>query len=428
MKSLLIAICVLLFALPAQADTMTEMHDCIQDCLGSYSDLSWDFYLCVRDCLKKWDAQKGDINVAVAPSSSGYGRLLGLPFLRIAAGDMVTVDFDIASADPLLGIDLYLTRGEDLPPSPEFGELLGSDTDPTDGWAVSFDTDGYGEFGGILVARAHFAGHDEEIDGDQAVVFIATAAPAGLPTDPQLDFTATALTLTVEDGVATGVLEYHLAVGQDFSPSVATEMAVEVNGILVDATDVETEVVAGGLSCYIGSAPPCDGGCPTGECKTIRVELGDFLFDKCACDLFASVSFSVPAAPGDLVLVRLDAGDDAAEFDEFDNVVGSWIPYVADAPEVPGSRISHVANHPNPFNPRTVLTFVLAAAADVRVEIVDARGRKVRSFGSRRLATGPQELVWNGCDDAGLAAPSGVYWYRVIADDEIATGAMALIR
>ena len=92
MKSLLIAICVLLFALPAQADTMTEMHDCIQDCLGSYSDLSWDFYLCVRDCLKKWDAQKGDINVAVAPSSSGYGRLLGLPFVFASTARMASTE------------------------------------------------------------------------------------------------------------------------------------------------------------------------------------------------------------------------------------------------------------------------------------------------------------------------------------------------
>ena len=132
----------------------------------------------------------------------------------------------------------------------------------------------------------------------------------------------------------------------------------------------------------IGS--PCDGSCPDDECLTFRVELWGEAYDKCVCDLIPIKLFSIAAAPGDLVLVRLDAGDTAAEFDESNNVISSWIPY--------------------------------------------ARGRKVRNYGSRRLAAGPQELAWNGCDDDGRAVPSGVYWYRVIADDEVATGAMALIR
>lgn len=59
------------------------------------------------------------------------------------------------------------------------------------------------------------------------------------------------------------ILEYHLAVGQDFSPSVATEVAVEVNGAPVNVTEVETEVFGGGVGCFFGSAPRATALAPT---------------------------------------------------------------------------------------------------------------------------------------------------------------------
>ncbi len=90
MKSTLIAATVLAVALPARADTLTELHDCVLDCLAAHDDLSWAFYLCVSDCMEDWESQKGNVNLAFEPGSTGYGRLYGIPVLHFPAGAEVT--------------------------------------------------------------------------------------------------------------------------------------------------------------------------------------------------------------------------------------------------------------------------------------------------------------------------------------------------
>lgn len=70
---------------------------------------------------------------------------------------------------------------------------------------------------------------------------------------------------------------------------------------------------------------------------------------------------------------------------------------------------------PNPFNPRTTLRFGLAAAGPARLEILDARGRRVRTLLDGQQAAGDHVAVWDGRDDGGRAAPSGVYFCRLVA-------------
>ncbi len=43
----------------------------------------------------------------------------------------------------------------------------------------------------------------------------------------------------------------------------------------------------------------------------------------------------------------------------------------------------------------------------------DARGRLVRDFGRRAYAAGEHAVTWDGRDDAGRAAASGVYYVRL---------------
>ncbi len=69
---------------------------------------------------------------------------------------------------------------------------------------------------------------------------------------------------------------------------------------------------------------------------------------------------------------------------------------------------------PNPFNPTTRIRFDLPAAADVRLEIYDVSGRRVRTlFDARAQKAGAFEAVWNGRDNAGRPAVSGVYFVRM---------------
>jgi len=80
-----------------------------------------------------------------------------------------------------------------------------------------------------------------------------------------------------------------------------------------------------------------------------------------------------------------------------------------------GARL--LPNVPNPFNPRTTLRFILTRSEQLRLEIVDPSGRRVRTLVDAVLPAGDHEIVWNGTDDGGRAVASGVYRMVLIGND-----------
>ncbi|HPF71382.1 MAG TPA: FlgD immunoglobulin-like domain containing protein [Candidatus Krumholzibacteria bacterium] len=84
---------------------------------------------------------------------------------------------------------------------------------------------------------------------------------------------------------------------------------------------------------------------------------------------------------------------------------------------------------PNPFNPRTEIRFTLPEPLAATVEILDVRGRRVRTLvGDRVLAAGAQALSWDGCDARGQFMASGAYLCRIRAGGYASTVALSLVR
>lgn len=83
---------------------------------------------------------------------------------------------------------------------------------------------------------------------------------------------------------------------------------------------------------------------------------------------------------------------------------------------------------PNPFNPRTTLRFELPGAAHVRLEIFDLAGRRLRTLVSESLSAGPHEVVWDGLDARGCAAPTGNYLARLTTGMEARSVGLQLLR
>lgn len=119
-------------------------------------------------------------------------------------------------------------------------------------------------------------------------------------------------------------------------------------------------------------------------------------------------------------------------------IFAGTVPTLCDNPcttptDVPGEPIlSGVTrlyqNSPNPFHPRTVLRFSLAAAGNAALKIFDVNGRLVRTLTDGRLEGGAHELVWDGTDDVGHAVPSGVYWSQLAAGDYVSNKKMVVLR
>jgi fibronectin type 3 domain-containing protein len=72
------------------------------------------------------------------------------------------------------------------------------------------------------------------------------------------------------------------------------------------------------------------------------------------------------------------------------------------------------ANHPNPFNPSTVIPYVLPDQSVVTLSVFDVSGRLVRTvLSGTAQRQGYYRASWDGLDNLGRAAASGVYVYRL---------------
>jgi Subtilase family len=83
---------------------------------------------------------------------------------------------------------------------------------------------------------------------------------------------------------------------------------------------------------------------------------------------------------------------------------------------------------PNPFNPRTHISFSLAEPGSVRLDVYDVKGQLVKSLVDDFRDVGPHAEIWNGRDGTGLEVGSGVYLYRLSTADGMLEGKMLLVR
>ena len=85
-------------------------------------------------------------------------------------------------------------------------------------------------------------------------------------------------------------------------------------------------------------------------------------------------------------------------------------------------------NRPNPFNPTTIIRFVLPVSEHVTLAIYDANGRLVRTLVNEVQGYGAHEAAWDGRDSAGVAIGSGVYFYRLRAGKRTESRKMVLLK
>lgn len=76
-----------------------------------------------------------------------------------------------------------------------------------------------------------------------------------------------------------------------------------------------------------------------------------------------------------------------------------------------------VSAHPNPFNPRTTISFNLGADTHARLQVFSVDGSLITTLVDRSLRAGPHEAVWNGTDAQGRSVATGSYLYTLTTAD-----------
>jgi uncharacterized repeat protein (TIGR01451 family) len=82
-------------------------------------------------------------------------------------------------------------------------------------------------------------------------------------------------------------------------------------------------------------------------------------------------------------------------------------------------EFSLAQNYPNPFNPATSISFSLPRKSAVKMEIIDILGQRVALLAEGSYEAGFYTVVWDGKNASGKQASSGVYFYRMLVDNQM---------
>ncbi len=80
-------------------------------------------------------------------------------------------------------------------------------------------------------------------------------------------------------------------------------------------------------------------------------------------------------------------------------------------------------NYPNPFNPTTEISFSLPQATQVTIEVFNIQGQKVDVLAAGQFSAGSHVVNWDAS-----TKPSGIYFYRLTAGENVDTKKMVLMK
>lgn len=143
-----------------------------------------------------------------------------------------------------------------------------------------------------------------------------------------------------------------------------------------------------------------------------------------------SWDWAVTDVSSDSCLIRVEAVDPSGNVgsDLSDEVFEITATTDVSTPTAPRRYALHPAA-PNPFNPRTRLRFDLPRPTSVWLEVLRIDGRRVRRLlAGEQLPAGTFERVWDGIDDSGHSAASGVYIVDFHADHFRTTQKIQLLK
>lgn len=135
----------------------------------------------------------------------------------------------------------------------------------------------------------------------------------------------------------------------------------------------------------------------------------------------------VGSIPGTWGLAEMTLKDKARNFSKYDftEIVRFEISDIPASPELIAElpqTTQLMPNYPNPFNPETWIPYHLANAGDVQITIYDMKGIVVRTLPLGHQSAGyythrDRAAYWDGRNDLGERVASGVYFYRLQAND-----------
>ncbi len=132
-------------------------------------------------------------------------------------------------------------------------------------------------------------------------------------------------------------------------------------------------------------------------------------------------AFGSANQPYDLVEPGYDADSDPTD-------VESTVSSAGDYPDHAPAELLALWSHANPLVAPATLRLSLAGRTHIRVDIVDVAGRRVRRLFVGEGGDGELPLIWDGLDEHGRRAGSGVYFATVTGNGQRRSSKFVLLR
>ena len=139
----------------------------------------------------------------------------------------------------------------------------------------------------------------------------------------------------------------------------------------------------------------------------------------------------------DLSVTRFDVDWTVYAYDGFDysdsstvwtiTFDGGWVLGGLDNSTIPDVFALH-NNYPNPFNPITNIKYDIPEVSDVRIDIYNIAGKKVRTLVSREHQPGRYKVQWNATNEFGSPVATGMYIYKIQAKGFVSVKKLLLMK
>ncbi len=97
-------------------------------------------------------------------------------------------------------------------------------------------------------------------------------------------------------------------------------------------------------------------------------------------------------------------------------------------PKLLPKTIRLLQNYPNPFNEQTMIKFQLPKSANVKIEIFNLLGQKIRTLLYEPRVAGFHIIKWDGKDDLNRSVSSGVYFVSIEVEQFRQVNKLVLLR
>ncbi|MCI0472246.1 MAG: T9SS type A sorting domain-containing protein [Ignavibacteria bacterium] len=170
----------------------------------------------------------------------------------------------------------------------------------------------------------------------------------------------------------------------------------------------------------------CNAGCFSSELDTIPPAALNYTLAPGETDSTIAIDlYGMVHGTGSMILKVFVQGNPAVyQIDTFKFKLQSPIGITPVSSEVSGYEL--IQNYPNPFNTTTSIEFSLPKNSDVNLKVYDMQGRVVADLlNGVKLNGGRYKFDFNAGD---YKLTSGVYFYRLTANDFVSTMKMLLIK